>query len=33
MTHLVVGPVNPRANGTLITTFDLDKTAGPAFRA
>ena len=30
MTHLVVGPVNPRADGTLDTTFDIDETAGPA---
>ena len=30
MTHLVVGPVSPRPNGTLDTTFDIDKTAGPA---
>jgi chitinase len=30
MTHIVVGPVNPRADGTLDTTFDIDRTAGPA---
>jgi chitinase len=30
MTHLVVGPVNPRADGTLDTTFDINATAGPA---
>ncbi|HZZ95638.1 MAG TPA: glycoside hydrolase family 18 protein [Jatrophihabitantaceae bacterium] len=30
MTHIVVGPVNPRANGALDTAFDIDNTAGPA---
>jgi chitinase len=30
MTHIVVGPVSPRANGSLDTTFDIDATAGPA---
>jgi chitinase len=30
LTHLVVGPVNPRSNGTLDTTFDIDATRGPA---
>jgi chitinase len=30
MTHLVVGPVNPRSNGTLDRTFDIDGTHGPA---
>jgi chitinase len=30
MTHLVVGPVNPRSNGTLDTTFDIDASKGPA---
>jgi chitinase len=30
LTHLVVGPVAPRSNGTLDTTFDIDATQGPA---
>ena len=28
LTHLVVGPVTPRADGTLDTTFDIDATPG-----
>jgi chitinase len=30
MTHIVVGPVTPRADGTLDTTLDIDATHGPA---
>ena len=30
LTHLVVGPVTPRADGSLDTTFDIDATQGPA---
>ncbi len=30
LTHLVVGPVTPRADGTLDTSFDVDATHGPA---
>lgn len=30
LTHLVVGPVTPRANGTLDTSFDIDAMRGPA---
>ncbi len=30
LTHIVVGPVTPRADGTLDTTFDIDASAGPA---
>ncbi len=30
MTHIVVGPVTPRADGTLDTTLDIDATRGPA---
>ena len=31
LTHIAVGPVIPRADGTLDTTFDIDATMGPAF--
>ncbi len=30
LTHLVVGPVTPRSDGTLDTTFDIDARQGPA---
>lgn len=30
MTHIVVGAVSPRSNGTLNKTFDIDATRGPA---
>ena len=30
LTHLVVGPVTPRSDGTLDTSFDVDATQGPA---
>lgn len=31
LTHLVVGPVIPRADGTLDTAMDIDAVSGPAF--